>query len=392
MLMSIMAGMVAFAIDCGMMALAREQLQVAADCAALAGADALVTGPAAAVITAQNFAQANTAGGTAVVVDPSQDIQLGTWDKNALTFTALSGTSQGSANAVRVTCHMSQARGNPLKLFFAPIFGKTTADLSAVSVAFGSNVVCGPFVGLNLADLTDGYTDSYDATQGAYSRTSAWSNGNICSNGAVWLNGAGTVVNGSAHPGIGNSVTESGGAYATGTTTALTQTLTEPSINVGNAATVNNNINIPLSTKGNKPLDSSGNFSLVSGDSVSLPPGTYYFSSLTLPLSATVTISGKTIIYCTGNFEVLQGGIVNSTQLPVNCQIYCLGPLVALENSSSFFGVLYAPSAVVGVIGGSGDFYGMIVAAWLGMIGGGYHYDESLAALTGAQLSAQLVQ
>lgn len=392
MLMVVMGGMVAFAIDCGMIALAREQLQIAADSAALAGADALVAGPSAAITAAQSFGQANSAGGSAVVINSSQDIQLGTWDKNALTFTTLSGTSQSGANAVRVTCHMSQARGNALQLFFAPIFGQNTADISAEAVAFGSNVVCGPFVGLDLADLTSGYTDSYDATQGPYSKAGAWSNGNVCSNGAVWLNGAGTVVNGSAHPGSGNSVVAMDGAYATGSTTALSQTLSEPGINVGDAATVNNNNNIPLSADGNKPLDSSGNFSLVSGDSVSLPPGTYYFSSLSLPSGAVVTISGKTIIYCTGDIEVMQGGIVNATQLPINCQIYCLGSLVVLENSSSFFGVIYAPSAIVGVIGGSGDFYGMIVAAWLGLIGGGYHYDESLAVLTGAQLSAQLVQ
>ena len=71
LLMTVMAGMVACAVDVGRIALARQQLQIAADAAAIAGADSLVNGPTSAMNAAQTFAQSNNAGGSAVVVDPS---------------------------------------------------------------------------------------------------------------------------------------------------------------------------------------------------------------------------------------------------------------------------------------------------------------------------------
>lgn len=393
-LMTVMAGMIAFAVDCGMIALTREQLQCAADSAAIAGADSLVNGTSAATTAAQSFAQANIAGGTAVVINSSQDIQLGTWDKNALTFTTLTGAAQSSANAVRVTCQMSKARGNSLTLFFAPIFGISHTDVSAQAVALASSMVCGPFVGLNGVTISGGsYTDSYDSNSGTYSKSTAGNQGDVCSNANINLSGGGTVVNGNAHPGIGGTFTATGGSSATGSTTALTQSLSEPAVNVGNAATVNNNSDIPNSTQGKKPVGPAGDFNLSGGDSVSLPAGTYYFSSFTLSGGSWVTITGQTIIYCTGDVNVSGGSIMNTSQLPVDCQIYGLGHNVNLSGSSQFYGVIYAPTANITRSGGSSDFFGMMVGASLDLSGGGgCHYDQALASLTGAQQGAQLVQ
>ena len=391
-LMTVMAGMIAFAVDCGMIALAREQLQIAADSAAMAGADALSGGPTAATTAAQAFAQANSAGGTSVVVKPAQDIELGRWDKIALTFTSLTGSARSSANAVRVTCHMSQARGNSLKLFFAPIFGQKTADVSAQAVATNPGTVCGPFIGLDSVSLSGGtYTDSYDSSQGPYSASATGSQGNVCSNASVSLSG-GATVKGNAHAGPGNTVNISGGASVTGSTTALTQPLNEPSVNFGNSATVNNNSNIPLTAKGNTALDSQGNFSLSGGDSVALPPGTYFFATFSLSGGSSLGTTGKAIVYCTGNVDVSGGTVINGTRLPINLQLYCTGQQVRMSGGSDFYGVVYAPTAAITRSGGS-DLYGMVVGASLDLSGGsGLHYDQSLASLVGAQPSAQLVQ
>lgn len=62
LMMTIMVGMLAFAIDCGEIVLARTQLQNAADAGAMAGAAALPNGPTAAQTAAQTTAQANTVG------------------------------------------------------------------------------------------------------------------------------------------------------------------------------------------------------------------------------------------------------------------------------------------------------------------------------------------
>lgn len=392
LLITVIAGLAAFAIDCGMITLAREQLQNAADAAAISGADALVNGTGPAQAAAQTFAQLNVAGGAAVTIDPTQDIELGTWDKNALAFTSLSGSAQSSANAVRVTCRMSQARGNPLKLFFAPIFGVASADVSAQAVALMSSTVCGPFVGLNSVRISGGsYTDSYDSSQGSYSSSTAGNKGNVCSDGPISLSGSATI-HGDAHPGNGYTVDTTGASSVTGSTTALTQPLSEASVNPGDAATVNNNANIPDSAKGRTPLDSQGKFSLSGGDSVTLPPGTYYFSSFTLSGGASLALSGHTILYCQGDVDVSGGSIMNPAQSPAQCQIYAMGSKVTLSGGAQFYGVVYAPNAAITRSGGS-DFFGMMVGASLDLSGGGAcHYDQSLGALTGAPQTAQLVQ
>src|SRR4051812_44525749 len=86
MMMAFLVGLVAFAIDCGVITLARTQLQNAADAGAMAGAADLASGPSYAITTAQGAAQANSVGGASVSVKTSQDIQLGTWNKKRSDF------------------------------------------------------------------------------------------------------------------------------------------------------------------------------------------------------------------------------------------------------------------------------------------------------------------
>lgn len=394
-LMTILVGMAAFAIDCGMIGLVREQLQIAADAGAMAGANALVSGGStSAQTTAKSFAESNVVGGTNVSIVTSQDIQLGTWDKTALTFTPLSGAAQSGANAVKVTCTVSQARGNSLNLFFGPVLGRNWADVSMSAIATSSSVNCGPFVGINSVTISGGsYTDSYDSGAGSYASQSAGSSGHVCSNGKITLSGGGTAVNGDAHPGPSSTVATSGGSYVTGSKTPLTSALNEPAVNTGSASSVNNNNNIPTSAQGKTCLDTSRNLNLSGGDSVTLPPGTYYFNKLTLSGGSTITITGKTIIYCTGDVSVSGGSILNTTTLPVNCQLYGMGTKVDLSGSSQWYGVVYAPGCDITRSGGSSDFFGMAVGKTLTLSGGGgCHYDTSLGALAGASNGAQLVQ
>jgi Flp pilus assembly protein TadG len=390
--MVVMLGMIAFAIDCGMIVLVRSQLQNAADAGAMAGADALGNGSSAAQAAAQTFAQSNTVAGTSVSVVPAQDIELGTWDKVALTFTPLSGAAQSNANAVRVTCRVSQARGNALNFFFARIFNQTTADVSAQSVATGAPVKCGPFIGVQSVDMSgSAYTDSFDSSMGPYSGGSAGNQGHVCSNGPISMSGS-SEVNGDAHPGKGYTLKTSGSASVSGSQTPLTTALNEHAVDPGDAATVNNNKTIPLTAKGKNPLDSHGNFSLSGSDTVTLQPGTYYFAKFQLSGSSSVSLTGKTIFYCTDQVDLSGGTFFNPSQQAADCQIYGMGNKVSLSGSSDFYGVVYAPSADIDR-SGSSDFYGMMVGATLKLSGsGGLHYDESLGTLSGIQASAQIVQ
>ncbi len=163
-------------------------------------------------------------------------------------------------------------------------------------------------------------------------------------------------------------------------------------MNLGDAATVNNNAHIPPTSKGKSPLDSQGNFSLSGGDSVTLQPGTYYFAKLQLSGGSSLGITGQTIVYCTDDVDLSGGTVTNTQQLPANFQLYSTGNSVDLSGGSDFYGVVYAPTANIQRSGG-GDLYGMAVGASLNVSGGsGLHYDQSLSSLFGAQQSGQLVQ
>ena len=390
--MIVILGIIAFALDGGIIVLARTQLQVAADSGALAAATCLTNGPTSARNAAQTYAQLNSVTGRPVAIDTAQDVQLGTWDKTAKTFTPLPAASESDANAVRVTCSISSAKGNAQRLFFGRIFGINTVDVSAQCTAMAKSVNCGPFVGLDWVTITGGaYTDSYDSSHGYYSPTAAGTHGHVCSNGTISLSGA-SAIHGDAHPGKDFSVEFNGGSWVTGSKTPLTDPLSEPAVDPGDAAGANDNSSIPKSVHKKGPLNGSGDFTLSSGDSVTLPPGTYYFRDFKLSGSSTIKLTGKTIIYCSGDVDISGGGVLNDTYLPANCQLYGMGSTVVLSGDSEWYGVVYAPGSNVTRVGNS-EFYGMAVGKTLTLRGnGGCHYDQSLGALKGTHSGAQIVQ
>jgi Flp pilus assembly protein TadG len=387
--MVFMVGMVAFGIDCGIITLAQTQLQAAADAAAIAGVDALVNGTTAAQTAAQTAGQANKAGGAAVSIVASSDIEFGTWNGTARTFTVLTGAARTNANAIRATCQLSQSRGTALNLFFAPVFGNTSVDVSAQAIAI-PRFPCG-FVGLQFVTISGGsYTDSYFSSSG-YSASTARSHGNVCSNGNIGLSGGLTVVHGDAHAGIGATYSTSGGASTTGSTANLTYTLVEPPVDNTAAAASNNNANIPLSHAGKTAYNSGTRaFTLSGGDSLTLPGGTYYFSTLTLSGGCSITVSSAVKIYCTGNIDTSGGSIDNTTAIPSNLQLYTTGSKCVLSGASQTYAVVYCPGADITRSGGTSDFFGSMVGKSLTLSGGGgLHYDESLR---GPSRGAQLVK
>jgi len=384
-LLTVLIGMVAFSIDCGMIVAARTQLQAAADAGARAGASSLRSGPSSAIASAKQFAESNNVIGGKVSIVTSEDIELGRWNKTTKTFTPLTGSGQTNANAVRVTCQIRQSRGNELKLFFAPIFGIFSSDITAQAVAINSPILCGPFVGLEEVKINGSYTDSYNSENGSYGNGPIGNQGHVCSNNLISLLGSNTVVHGDAHPGPGRSV--SGSGYATGSMTPLTTPLVKSAVDFGSSATVNSNGSLPASI-----LDKKGKFELSSKQNFSIPPGTYYFSSFKLGSQSTLTINSKVTIFCTGDFDASGGAISNTTELPGNCQLYVTGTSAKLSGNSQFFGVVYAPTADVKRDGNS-DFFGVAVGRTLESSGnGGLHYDESLGYLDGVPPVTQLVQ
>src|SRR5690348_6390507 len=77
-------------VEVGRVLAARGELQLAADAAARYAVTGLSDGYVAARDRALAAAAENMADGAAVVLDPASDVEFGTWDPYARTFTVLS--------------------------------------------------------------------------------------------------------------------------------------------------------------------------------------------------------------------------------------------------------------------------------------------------------------
>jgi Flp pilus assembly protein TadG len=134
-IMALMA-IVSLGVDLGRAQLARTELQQAADAAARHAATGLknvLRGRSAAFDNAAAAAAQNYADGTPILLDTSQDVELGIWDAQQRTFTRTNSVPQ--ANAVRVTARRTAARNNAVGLVFSRLAGKNSVDVSASAIA-----------------------------------------------------------------------------------------------------------------------------------------------------------------------------------------------------------------------------------------------------------------
>ncbi|HUG92270.1 MAG TPA: TadG family pilus assembly protein [Planctomycetaceae bacterium] len=373
----------AFTVDVGYIALVRTQLQCAADSTALAAALHVGSDADAAKSDAVSAGAANLAAGNPVLLQPDSDLEFGRWDEGTGTFVPLADGGDPSANAVRATCRLNQARGSSVKLFFAPVLGINETDLTASAITMVERTLCGPLVGIESISLTGNpRTDSYRSDEGPYNALTARSNGSVCSDGPIQVIGS-AEVNGNANPGRGFETTLVGSATVTGSTTPRTRPLNLPPVDPGDAEFVNDNEHIPdLPSHGNSPpsspVDADGNLTLDGNVTLELPPGTYYLNDLTLTGQATLSISGPTLIYLTGSLDTAGGRMANDTQIPGDLKILMTGGTARIIGNTDFHAVVYAPHTDV-TITGTGSLYGAVVARNLIQEGNGsMHYDENL--------------
>ncbi len=127
-LLIVIVGMVAFAVDIGWILLVRNQLQTSADSAALAGAQQLYDGKDLARSAARNYGGENHAAGAGGVAIADSDVVIGYWDIATRTFTP-GGSPSTPANAVKVTTRRTA------NLFFGGIFGIKQKDIEAEAIA-----------------------------------------------------------------------------------------------------------------------------------------------------------------------------------------------------------------------------------------------------------------
>jgi Flp pilus assembly protein TadG len=132
---TVIIGFCSLAVDFGHVSLVKSQLQCVADAAAHAAVFSFYGGVTAAKNAAVAIGAASSVDGSAVTINSSTDIAFGTWSSSTQTFTALPAAQQSLATAIQVTTHRTAAGGNAVKLTFAGLFGQTTCDVHATSIA-----------------------------------------------------------------------------------------------------------------------------------------------------------------------------------------------------------------------------------------------------------------
>jgi len=387
LLMVVMIGMLAFAIDLGCLVHARTELQRTADASALAAAELLSdqaeAASAAHAVAAENGWSSDLSEGDQYHgsdLDPLE-VAFGFWDRDAATFTS-PPPSNRRANSVRVTLRRTEATRNPLRLFFARVFGDSLADVTASATAWSDHGVCGPFVGIEWLDVRgDATTDSYDSSEGSYSPYTAGDRGSICSDGPIDVLGN-PIVRGDATAGEDDAVNINGYAVVTGHVGNRVTPLSLPPVDASEAAQLNDNDRAPPIWQGQRWRDAiqpNGDFALNAGEVYDLPPGSYYLRNVTINGDSALNIHGPTKIYVTGKF--LRAGtsdVNNNTQLAGNLQILSTGGTIDVSSNTPFYGVIYAPQSRV-TLDGDADLFGAVVGQTLKVIGNSVaHYDESL--------------
>ena len=135
---TVLLSIAALTIDVGYLYNTRADLQRAVDAAALAGASGLSISANEVRIRARAYAAINRAAGTPVLLGRT-DIEVGRWDRQTRSLVPLGLGDQSLPDACRVTAKRTTRTGNPVNLFFAHLFGKATANVSAVATAqFGT--------------------------------------------------------------------------------------------------------------------------------------------------------------------------------------------------------------------------------------------------------------
>jgi hypothetical protein len=305
--MTAVCGLCSMGADYARVQLAKTELRRAADAASRAAAAVLASGVTATQNAAIAYGAYNTVDGTALTINGANDVEFGTWDGTAKTFTVLSGLARANANAVRVTARRTAATGNAIPLFFARVVGKTSCDVTAQSVALFTDTAGGRFVGLT--GLTLGSTavvNSYNANSGSPGGANLTSHAQLASNGPISL-GSTTNLYGDVLKGPSANLTTGSSFYMS-----------------GNQLTAGTNLAYAATESPTAP--SGGAVVMGSSQTMTLPGGNYNFSTATIGSGCTITATGPVTVYLTGGLTVGTNLTINAYQnKPTNFKLRLVG-------------------------------------------------------------------
>ena len=324
-------GVCSLGVDWGRVQVAKKELQAAADAAAMAAGDEMVSAKlfSTATATSRAIAAANRADGRSVLVTPS-DIEFGTWVSATQTFTP----GGYSPNAVRVTATYSQNRGNPVPLLFASIIGYSTADVSARStvavlrdlspISAKHDITINQYAALD-QERNVSQIKSTHSGFGAYGTSLPTTSGSLAANNAIeFYNYPINHAPVDAQHALGMQL--SGGIWdQDGTFTYYAYT--------GNAYLTystgdrsgNSTLSTPLTYAAKNPdasLQSQGNVVLNSGRTTVYQAGNYVFDSLDITNGSVLQFDGPSTVYIRNSLNVVNSAMVTTSNQPSDLQIH----------------------------------------------------------------------
>ena len=365
LLLPVLLGFAALAVDLARLNLTKVELQNAADAAALGGAKSLSVPSTVVANMPYNWTAANT---TALSVAQSNEtnsaniqdavIDTGFWNINnpSLGLRHLSTPGTGDVPAVRVTVAISSTQNNgPLPLFFGPFLGIRQSGVQAMATAISS--VAGPF--------------SYAIFSGS-------------SSVGLTINGSGLNIDGSVHTNDdliinGSSITVTGAAEANGTVT-----INGSGINVGSRVPNASIQAMPDYSAAIAAAAAAANQTYTGSKTIngsSITSGSMYVQGS--PGTVTVNGSGFTAtgaILADGSITINGSGVASANSQV--CFYSKNGDIIINGSGYTLNGLLYAPSGSI-IINGSGiTINGSIVGSQIIVNGSSFHIDRAHYPIT----------
>ena len=235
-------------------------------------------------------------------------------------------------------------------------------------------------------------SDSFDSSLGAYALTHTCSldadiGTNSTAAGAVNVQSNAAEICGDVSIGAGGNTTTVvvGNGNIDGTKSTQGTNLDLPDVTVPvlpNAATFDRAFSNEAAS-----LTSGKTRGIVSckNGSLTLAPGQYVMTSLSLTSGCQLNISGKTEIYFTGTLDLQGGAIANATGVPSNLMLYgsATATSATLQGGGSADFAIYAPSASC-TLQGNADIFGALVCNSVHVQGNAHvHYDRALRNVAG---------
>jgi hypothetical protein len=369
----VLLGCVALAVDVGFIYDARGAMQSAVDASSLAGASALQTGHGPARTRAVEYATKNSIAKQALQSN-EMTVTIGNWDGLLGQFFPAAESDPITPNAIRV-----RGERDGVPLFFASVFGKSTTNLDRFATAVQGGAHCLGIWGLEgVSAQGDIVTDSYDKRTGNYGGSNVRPNGDLCSCSDLTVGGD-TSIHGDAIYGENDELIIHGSSYEVwGVTGSQDCNFNPPEFDLTAECLANDNALIPPTDDGSSPWQGQGRMFLTDNDVLTLPPGKFCVDSIRIVSMARLEVTGPTQIYISGNADFGGQGIINTTADPRNLVIYGTGATMSYSGGSTFYGGIVAPETNIIFVGDSTN-YGVMVGKTLDFRGSTIvHVEESL--------------